>query len=299
MDFIDLCKSMRIFDGTPEYMKPLNVGLMFFNDEPQKFFPYSQIEVVDLRNGPEGDNMTERIFKGPIDSMIKSALTFIRNTVIEERILKIEGQAEAERFFNYPYQAIEEALVNAVYHRGYDVREPVKIRIMEDRIHIVSYPGPDRSISEKSIEDKNMIARKYRNRRIGEFLKELKLTEGRNTGIPKIKRALKNNGSKEPEFETNETRDYFITTIFIHEGFEMKIKNQSTNHQDTHQDTHQDKILEFCKEPKTTKEIMSYLGLRDRRNLYLKYMRPLLGSGKLQMTISDRPNTKNQKYVTK
>ena len=75
-----------IVHGTLEYMKPLNVGLMFFNDEPQKFFPYSQIEVVDLRNGPEGDDMTERIFKGPIDSMIKSALTFIRNTVIEERI---------------------------------------------------------------------------------------------------------------------------------------------------------------------------------------------------------------------
>ncbi len=32
--------------------------------------------------------------------------------------------------------------------------------MMEDRIHIVSYPGPDRSISEKSIESKNMIARK-------------------------------------------------------------------------------------------------------------------------------------------
>ena len=228
MDFIDLCKSMRIVDGTTEYMKPLNVGLMFFNDEPQKFFPYSQIEVVDLRNGPEGDKMTERIFKGPIDSMTKSALTYIRNTVIEERILKIEGQAEAVRYFNYPYQAIEEALVNAVYHRGYDIREPVEVRIMEDRIHIVSYPGPDRSISEKSIENKNIIARKYRNRRIDEFLKELKLTEGRNTGIPKIKRALKNNGSKEPEFETNEDRDYFITTVFMHDGFEITTTQETT-----------------------------------------------------------------------
>lgn len=90
----------------------------------------------------------------------------------------------------------------------------------------VSYPGPDRSISEKSIENKNMIARKYRNRRIGEFLKELKLTEGRNTGIPKIKRSLKNNGSKEPKFETNDTRDYFITTIFMHDGFENEIKDR-------------------------------------------------------------------------
>ncbi len=32
---------------------------------------------------------------------------------------------------------------------------------------------------------------------------------------------MKNNGSKEPEFETNETRDYFITTIFMHDGFEI------------------------------------------------------------------------------
>ena len=134
MDFIDLCKSMRIVDGTPEYMKPLNVGLMFFNDDPQKFFPYSQIEVVDLRNGPEGDDMTERIFRGPIDSMIKSALTYISNILIEEKILKVDGQAEAIRFFNYPYQAIEEALVNAVYHRGFDIREPVEVRIMEDFI---------------------------------------------------------------------------------------------------------------------------------------------------------------------
>ena len=81
----------------------------------------------------------------------------------------------------------------------------------------------------------------------------------------------------------------------MHDGFENEMKKQPI----THQDTHQDKILEFCKEPKTTKEIMAYLGLRDRRNFYLKYMRPLLDSGKLQMTIPDKPNTKNQKYITK
>lgn len=300
MDFMDLCKSMRIVDGTPEYMKPLNVGLMFFNDEPQKFFPYSQIEVVDLRNGPEGDDMTEQIFKGPIDSMIKSALTYIKNTVIVEKILKIDGQAEAVRFFNYPYQAIEEALVNAVYHRGYDVREPVEVRIMEDRIHIVSYPGPDRSISEKSIEDKNMIARKYRNRRIGEFLKELKLTEGRNTGVPKIKRALKNNGSREPEFETNETRDYFITTIFIHDGFENEVKDRPrTDQEPTKLNEQEIKILEFCKAPHSKKEIMEYMEYKHARNFTILYLKPLLEKGLLQMTIPEKPNHKNQKYITK
>ena len=171
---------------------------------------------------------------------------------------------------------------------------------MEDRIHIVSYPGPDRSISEKSIEDKNMIARKYRNRRIGELLKELKLTEGRNTGIPKIKRALKNNGSKEPEFETNEDRDYFITTIFMHEGFENEIKDRPRTDEEPTKLTDQEiKILEFCKESHSKKEIMEYMEYKHTRNFTLLYLKPLQEKGLLQMTIPDKPNHKNQKYITK
>lgn len=223
MDFVELCQSLRIVDGTPEYLKPVNVGLLFFNDTPQDFFPYSQIEVVDLRKGPEGDEMTENIFKGPLDYMIKSALRFLQNYLIEEKIEKVSHQAEAVRYFNYPYDALEEALVNAMYHRGYDVREPVEIRILKDRIEIRSYPGLERSVPFSEFQNNNIRGKKYRNRRIGDFLKELKLTEGRNTGIPKIRRALEINGSPAPFFETDDDRTYFIITILIHEGFKNDI----------------------------------------------------------------------------
>ena len=111
---------------------------------------------------------------------------------------------------------------------GYDIREPIEVRIMADRIHILSFPGPDKSVSDNSIKESTLISRTYRNRRIGEFLKELKLTEGKNTGIPKIKRALKNNESPEPTFETDEERRYFITTILIHENFKNE-KNGTVN----------------------------------------------------------------------
>jgi len=77
------------------------------------------------------------------------------------------------------------------------------------------------------MENNTIHGKKYRNRRIGDFLKELKLTEGRNTGIPKIKRALINNGSPALIFENDEDRTYFITTILIHEGF--KNINKDTN----------------------------------------------------------------------
>jgi len=74
------------------------------------------------------------------------------------------------------------------------------------------------------------IARRYRNRRIGEFLKEIDLSEKKSTGITKILRALKANGSPLPEFETDSDRNYFIVTIYPHEAFEPdEVTNDGIN----------------------------------------------------------------------
>lgn len=69
---------------------------------------------------------------------------------------------------------------------------------------ISSQPGPDRSIRMADLKKDRFVSRRYRNRRIGEFLKELSLTEGRGTGIPKIMRAIRHNKSPRPKFETKE-----------------------------------------------------------------------------------------------
>jgi ATP-dependent DNA helicase RecG len=54
---------------------------------------------------------------------------------------------------------------------------------------------------------------------LGEFLKDIDLSEKQNTGIKKILNQLAENGSPPPEFETNAERSYLITTIRLHEGF--------------------------------------------------------------------------------
>ena len=77
------------------------------------------------------------------------------------------------------------------------------------------------------------------------------------------------------------------------------MQKQPITHQDTNQDTHQDKILEFCKEPHSKKEIMEYMEYKHTRNFTMLYLKPLLEKGLLQMTIPDKPNHKNQKYISK
>lgn len=103
--------------------------------------------------------------------------------------------------------------------RHYDERGPIEVRITHDMIEIISHPGPDKSVTIEGLKAYKVYSRRYRNRRIGDFLKELHLTEGRNTGFKKILDAIKANGFPLPEFETDEYHDYFVSRFFIHDGF--------------------------------------------------------------------------------
>lgn len=70
-----------------------------------------------------------------------------------------------------------------------------------------------------------MRSRRYRNRRIGDFLKELHLIEGRNTGIPTAIKSIKDNNSPLPIFLTDDERSYFSVIVPINEAFLKGEKN--------------------------------------------------------------------------
>ena len=195
-----LGRQMNVVGGSSEAPWPKNVGLLFFNEAPDRFFPYTQIDVVWFPEGAGGDRFEEKIFKGPLARMTREALGYIQRNYLTETVVKHPDRAEATRVWNFPYVAIEEALVNAVYHRSYEEREPIEVRISREELAILSFPGPDRSIRLVDFEAGRAVSRRYRNRRIGEFLKELELTEGRSTGVPKILKAMVANGSLPPVF---------------------------------------------------------------------------------------------------
>jgi len=191
-----------------------------FSDNPKKYFRGAQIDVVEFPEGIDAKVFNERIFEGPIQKQLTDALSYIKTIHIQGRVIKHSDRPEADNIFNYPIEAIEEGLSNAVYHRNYELQEPIEFRILPEAIEIISYNGVDPSIKQRDFEKGIIRARRYRNRRIGEFLKELELTEGRGTGIPTIRRVLKNNGSESPIFDTDDPdRRYFILEIPIHPDF--------------------------------------------------------------------------------
>ena len=288
IDFVDLCQQMQIVGGAKEMIKPKNVGLLCFSDKPENYFPYSRIEIVHFLDDI-GDRFVEQIFSGSLLEQLKSALLYFKNQVIKEMVIKVPGQAEAIRFFNYPYEAIEEALVNAVYHKSYNVREPIEIRVNYDSIQILSFEGPMPPINNEDLKKERVISRSYRNRRIGDFLKELDYTEGRSTGFPKIYRHLKKNYSPEPQFETDENNLHFLTTIPCHKLFTPKVIEINEKEK---------LILDFCKQPRSSREILDFIGISYHSKNIANYINYLIDAGYLYYTNPENMKYSNQKYFT-
>ena len=285
-----LGRQMNIISGTQEAPLPTNVGLLFFNEHPEKFFPATQIDVVWFPSGPGAGKFEEKEFRGPLGRMTKEALSYIQRNFISEIVIKHPDRAPATRVFNFPYDAVEEAVVNAVYHRSYETREPIEIRISPEELIVLSFPGPDRSIKLADLKQGKAVSRRYRNRRIGEFLKELDLTEGRATGIPKILASMKANGSPTPRFETDEHRSSFLIRLPAHP---LSIKKGEVTPQVTPQVT---TLLQALEGELSREELQARVGLTDREHFRRVYLLPALDGRLIERTIPDKPQSPLQKY---
>ena len=161
--------------------------------------------------------------------------------------------------------------------------------------------------------------RRYRNRRIGECLKVLDLAEGRSTGVPKILRAMRNNGSPALTFETDDDRTWFLVRLPAHPSFPPGAGDTSSE-QDTEQDNHlednEKSLLSPHDTPQDTPQVtecverlivavqretsrarlQAALKLRDRRSFIDTYLKPAFEAGLIEMILPDKPTSRNQRY---
>lgn len=218
----EILEQMDLYVGPSENRMLRNVAAMMFCENPSKYFKRTQVEVVFF---PEGRlNNPNNLYEGPVitgsvTQIIDRTLEYLNRMLVMQAVIKPGNTNRSRKFFTYPYQALEESVTNSLYHRDYREWEPVVITVEPDGITIQNVGGPDRSISNADITKcELLVSKRYRNRRLGEYLKELDLTEGRSTGIPTIQTVLENNGSKRATIITDEDRTFFRITIPCHEA---------------------------------------------------------------------------------
>ncbi len=216
-DTREIYRRMQISMRINAHDVPRNIGLLMFSDDPEEWFRGARIEVVQFSGDASGNVIEERTFKGPLHQQIRDCLTYLR-TFSTQHLEKLGDQPEVKGWVSYPLPAMEESVVNAIYHRSYEGEpEPTKVYLYPDRMEIISYPGPVPGIEVKHLQpSRSLPPVPARNRRIGEFLKELRLAEGRGTGIPKVFRVMEQNGSPRPQFDFDDSRSFFRVTLPAH-----------------------------------------------------------------------------------
>ena len=211
-------RQLRASDPVNGHDAPRNVALLFFSQDPEQWFAGARIEVVHFAADASGDVLEEKVFAArPIHEQLRECLAYLTG-LTSLQTQKLPGQGLAMQSVSFPLPALREALVNAVYHRSYEsTPEPTKVYLYPDRMEIISYPGPVPGIEVAHLDGtKPLPPVPARNRRIGEWLKELRLAEGRGTGLPKVFRAMRDNGSAPPQFDFDVARSYFRVTLPAH-----------------------------------------------------------------------------------
>lgn len=196
-----------------------------------------------------------RELHGTLPELIDEAEKFVkRNTRIATKIVGFEQVNVTE----YPYEAIREAITNAVCHRDYFFSgASIRVMIYDDRI-VVESPGKlPEGVTLKNLEGSHVL----RNEKIANWLYDIGYIEKWGTGIKRMKNLMQKHGLAIPKFE--ESKKFFKVTFF---GPEEKILNlvKPRNRIDLKEKGLNDRQIEALRLMVNEKEVMTNKVYRER-----------------------------------
>lgn len=273
-------------EGTPTL-----TCILLFSLYPQIFYPQYTINAMLIPGNERGDALTDgtrflanRRIEGTIPEMLQETMVFLEKHMDIRTVIRPETGERADQT-EYPVTALREAVLNALIHRDYSCHTesmPIEILMFYNRIEIRS---PGGLYGRVRLEQLGRMQPDTRNPVLARAMETLGYTENRYSGIPTIRRVLKEAGMPEPVFQN--LRNQFCV-IFYKKQVEPEI-SVPTPERD---------LLEFCRTPRSRKEIADYLGIKTVFYASKTYIEPLLKTGALSMTKPEKPRSKDQKYYT-
>lgn len=282
-------------NGVPTLAAILNFGVY-----PQGYFPQLAITAIVVQGREIGDTTEDGVrflnnkrIEGTLSDMLSGALLFCRRNMKMETVIDPQSGERTDRP-EYPIEAIREAVLNALIHRDYSQYTegtPVQIDFFTDRLEIHS---PGGLYGRLTVEDLGKARPGLRNPALAAMSEFLLKTENRYSGIPTMRREMEAAGLPEPVFENR--RNEFVVILYNGRPEVGDVQDTSQKRPPVQEDN---QLLEYCRTPRTRQEIADHLGIRTVFYVMKKFVRPLLESGQLTMTMPGKPTSRNQKFVAR
>ena len=220
--------------------------------------------------------LDRRDFTGNLYSIYKDCMEYMESKLNTEMIPNAKGREER---LELPVDALREALVNALVHRDYRSAANVQIHIFHDRLEIITPGGLPAGMKPEDLGIKSVP----RNPLLFDMFFRMNLVEQIGSGINRIKELCERAGMNNPLFDIS---DNWFSVVFNRPIEEV-----------TPQVTPQvEKLLIVLNKEMGRSEIMKIMGFKDKKNFVKNILHPAMNAGLIEMTIPDKPNSRNQKY---
>ncbi|MEI7751608.1 MAG: ATP-binding protein [Candidatus Omnitrophota bacterium] len=185
---------------------PTNTAILFFGQDPTGHISHHEIRIARFQGTSRVSMIDSKEIKGPVYSMLEEAETFFkRNTRLANKIVEFKRVDIPE----YPFEAVREAIVNAIAHRDYTrTGSPLMVAIFDDRVEVRNHGGLLPQMNIKKLEGNHAT----RNEAICAIFHETMDMERFGTGIGKMKKLMKEHGLAAPEF--SEEGDFFVVKFY-------------------------------------------------------------------------------------
>ena len=288
----DFLRSLKVADEK----NVKNAGILFFAKNVHEFLPQTQMTLIAFKGRERVHIYDRRDVRDDLFTQFREAISFLKKHLNVRS--EIKG-VDREDIYEIPEEALREALVNALMHRDYDIKgSQVSVDVFDDRVEITS-PGDLPKGFPRAALAKGLSIR--RNELVADLFARLHKVERAGTGIQRMKDAMVEAGLREPEFETNG----FFRAIFRRSP-DFALKRKNTAHpqvplkypSSTPQAADKLRLLGFCGTPRSIKEMLDFMALKDRMSFIRKHLQPLLKDGLVVMTDPAAPKSPKQRYAT-
>ena len=176
-----------------------NAAVLLFAKNPQKFFLQAETRCARFKGiKPVKPFIDMKVFGGDIFDQVDKSLNFVLDH-ISMAVWLVSGQAAREEKYEYPPDAVREAIINALCHRDYSLPSNMQIRVFDDRIEIWGCGPLPEPLTPEDLKKKHRSI--PRNPLIAKCFFLIKFIEQWGTGTNDMIAACINWGLPEPEFE--------------------------------------------------------------------------------------------------
>lgn len=199
---------------------PTAAGLLLLGRSPETFFPQVRIAANAFGGKERGEPIDREDIRDALPIAIERTFQFLKRNM--RHTTRIEGFSKVE-IHEYPYEALREAVVNAVAHRDYDLTgSSIRVEKYADRIEILSPGLPPEPITLQKIEQLDYIACS-RNPNLARGLSFFERIEEQGDGLRRIVRESEGIGLPRPRFQFRD--GHFKVTFFAPDDM-LKLKSQ-------------------------------------------------------------------------